>query len=107
MNLTDEEITRIVRNYERRLKVDRQRYMKVKDDPEFIKKNRARANEYYQMNKEKKKQQYEENKDIVKAKNLLKYWQKNNKDVSGIKDKHPEKYKILTERGLIVESPES
>ena len=107
MNLTDEEITRIVRNYERRLKIDHERYLKVKDDPEFIKKNRARANEYYQMNKEKKKQQYEENKDFIKAKNLLKYWQKMNKDISGIKDKHPEKYKILTEKGLIVESPES
>tara|TARA_R100000808_G_scaffold24011_2_gene54253 strand:+ start:370 stop:675 length:306 start_codon:yes stop_codon:yes gene_type:complete len=101
MNLTDEEITQIVRKYERRLKIDHERYLKMKDDPEFIKKNRARANEHYKMNREKKLQAYQDDKEFYKAKNLLSYWRKKNKDLTQIEVKHPEKYKILKERGLL------
>ena len=107
MNLTDEEIKQVIRRYERRIRLDREKYQRVKDDPEFIKQNRERATKYYHDNKDKKKQQYEENKEIIKAKNTLRYWKQHNKDLSQLENKHPEKYKILKERGLIVESPES
>ena len=107
MNLTDEEIKQVIRRYERRITLDREKYQRVKDDPEFIKQNRERATKYYHDNKEKKKQRYEENKELIKAKNTLRYWKQNNKDLTQLENKHPEKYKILKERGLIVESPES
>ena len=107
MNLTDEEIKQVIRRYERRITLDREKYQRVKDDPEFIKGNRERATKYYYDNKDKKKQQYEENKELIKAKNTLRYWKQNNKDLTQLENKHPEKYKILKERGLIVESPES
>tara|TARA_R100000935_G_C2829453_1_gene164199 strand:+ start:191 stop:496 length:306 start_codon:yes stop_codon:yes gene_type:complete len=101
MNLTDAEITRIVRQYERRLKHDRAKYQQVKDDPAFIKQNRERANKHYQLNKEKKLQAYQDDKEFQKARSLLGYWRKTNKDLSGIETKHPEKYKLLKERGLL------
>ena len=56
MNLTDEEIKQVIRRYERRITLDREKYQRVKDHPEFIKQNRERATKYYHDNKEKKKQ---------------------------------------------------
>lgn len=102
MNWTDSEIKQLIRKYERRLATDRENYQKVKNDPAFIKQNRERASKHYYANKEKKLQDYQDNKEFYKAKNLLRYWQNNNKDLSGIETKHPEKYKILKERGLLV-----
>jgi len=102
MNLTDEEIKQIIRRYERRIITDREKYQKVKDDPEFIKKNRQRASDHYYANKDKKKQHYEDNKEIIKARSMLRYWVKTNKDLSELETKHPTAYKILKDRGLIV-----
>ena len=101
MNLTDEEIKQIIRRYERRVISDREKYQKIKDDPEFIKKNRERASAYYYANKDKKKQHYEDNKEFIKAKSMLRYWQNNNKDLSELETKHPANYKILKDRGLL------
>ena len=101
MNLTDEEIKQIIRRYERRIITEREKYQKKKDDPEFIKQNRERASDYYEKNKDKVKQKYEENKEFYKAKNLLRYWQNHNKDLSQIEHLHPEKYKLLKDRGLL------
>ena len=101
MNWTDSEIKQLIRKYERRLKIDRDNYQKVKDDPDFIKQNRERASKHYYANKEKKLQAYQDDKEFYKAKNLLRYWQKNNKDLSQIEHKHADKYKILKERGLM------
>jgi len=101
MNLTDEEIKQIIRKYERRIITDREKYQKKKDDPEFIKQNRERASEYYYANKDKKLQEYQDNKALYQAKNLLRYWKQHNKDLTQIESKHPEKYKILKDRGLL------
>jgi len=101
MNMTDEEIKQVIRRYERRIRLDREKYQRVKDDPEFIKQNRERASAYYHANKEKKQQAYQDNKEIHKAKNLLRYWKKENKDLTQSETKHPEKYKILKDRGLL------
>jgi len=101
MNLTDEEIKQIIRKYERRVITDREKYQKKKDDPEFIKQNRERASEYYYANKDKKLQEYQDNKALYQAKNLLRYWKQHNKDLTQIESKHPEKYKILKDRGLL------
>ena len=101
MNLTDEEIKQLIRRYERRLITDREKYQRVKDDPEFIKQNRKRASDHYQANKDKKLQAYQDNKEFYKARSLLRYWQRQNKDLSEIETKHPDKYKILKDRGLL------
>ncbi len=101
MNLTDEEIKQIIRKYERRVITDREKYQKKKDDPEFIKQNRERASEYYYANKDKKLQEYQDNKALYQAKNILRYWKQHNKDLTQIESKHPEKYKILKDRGLL------
>ena len=101
MNWTDIEIKQLIRRYERRVITEREKYQKKKDDPEFIKQNRERASTYYYANKDKKLQQYQDDKVFYQAKNLLRYWQKNNKDISQIEHKHPDKYQILKERGLL------
>ena len=101
MNMTDEEIKQIIRRYERRLITDREKYQRVKDDPEFIKQNRERARLHYQENKDRKLQEYQDNKEFYKARSLLRYWQRQNKDLSEIETKHPDKYKILKDRGLL------
>jgi len=101
MNLTDEEIKQIIRRYERTVIYGREKYQEKKDDPEFIKKNRQRAADYYEANKDKKLQAYQDDKEFYKARSLLGYWKRQNKDLSQIETKHPAKYKILTERGLL------
>ena len=101
MNWTDEEIKQIIRKYERRVTTDRYNYMKKKDDPEFIKQNRERASKHYYANREKKLQQYQDNKEVMNAKSMLRYWKQHNKDLTQIEVKHPEKYKILKDRGLL------
>jgi len=101
MNLTDEEIKQIIRKYERRVITDREKYQKKKDDPEFIKQNRERASAYYYENKDKKLQEYQDNKALYQAKNLLRYWKQHNKDLTQIESKHPANYKILKDKGLL------
>ena len=101
MNMTDEDIKQVIRRDERRIRLDRERYQEVKDDPEFIKANRQRARDHYHANKEKKLQAYQDDKEFIKAKNLLRYWKQHNKDLTQLEHKHPDKYKILKERGIL------
>ena len=95
--MTDEEIKHILEKYKKRLEYDRSRYHEVlKNDPEFIEKNRARAREHYALNKEVKKTLYEENKPIMRARSSYRYYKKQSRESEFI-EKYPDKYKILVD----------
>ena len=55
---------------------------------------------WVKKNKEKKKEYYENNKDIMKAKSSYNYYKKIN-NIDKFKDKQPEKYNLLVDKGLI------
>lgn len=98
----DAKIKKIVELYKRRCERDRIKYQRKKDDPEFIKQNRLRAKAHYDtVYKAKKKQNYEDNKEILQIKCLFRYYKKNDK-VEAFKTKYPGKYKILQDHGITV-----
>jgi len=49
---------------------------------------------YYQANKELKKEKYENNKTMIRAKNSYYYYKKKN-DMEAFKNKYPERYELL------------
>ena len=101
MEMSDEQINRMMKRYKKGLETKKQLYHDVKKhDPEFIAKNRERARLHYENNKEKKKQNYEKNKERNKLLNLFNYYKK--KDMlDKLQDKYPEKYKQLQDMGKI------
>ena len=90
MEMTDEQITRMLERYKKGLEIKKQQYHDVKKhDPEFVARNRERARLHYENNKEKKKHL-----------NLFNYYKK--KDMlDKLQDKYPEKYKQLQDMGKI------
>ena len=72
-----------------------------KNNEDFKKKNRERAKAHYQNGyKEKKKEKYNENKDLLKNKSLFNYYKKQDK-IDIFKTKHEDKYKMLVDKGFI------
>ena len=95
MDISDEEIKRILEIHQKRLAYDRKRYHeKLKHDPEFIRKNRARANEHYKNHGQKKRDKYQAHKELMNAKASYRYYLKT-KRIELFKEKHAEKYKLL------------
>jgi len=101
MEISDEQINRMMERYKKGLETKKQLYHDVKKhDPEFVAKNRERARLHYENNKDKKKQNYEKNKERNKLLNLFNYYKK--KDMlDKLQDKYPEKYKQLQDMGKI------
>tara|TARA_R100000951_G_scaffold116751_1_gene130406 strand:+ start:6871 stop:7068 length:198 start_codon:yes stop_codon:yes gene_type:complete len=52
------EIKNLMTNYEKKLEYQKKKYNEKKDDEEFKIKNRQRANAWYHLNKERKKEYY-------------------------------------------------
>ena len=102
-DLTDKEINKMVEHYKKQRERDRKRYLRRKENPEFMEKNRQRARAHYQANKEAKKLKYENNKDFVIARSHY-YYYKNNNRVNEFIDKFPDKVKILENYGLVIGS---
>lgn len=101
MDMSDQQITRMMERYKKGLETKKQLYHDVKKhDPEFVAKNRERARLHYEKNKEKKRQNYEKNKERNKLLNLFNYYKK--KDMlDKLQEKYPEKYKELVNMGKI------
>tara|TARA_R110001592_G_scaffold18271_3_gene76071 strand:- start:9296 stop:9637 length:342 start_codon:yes stop_codon:yes gene_type:complete len=96
------QIEKICHLYTKRCERDRVKYQRKKDDPEFIKQNRLRAKAHYEtIYKEKKKQNYENNKQLLQIKSLFRYYKKNDR-VEAFKTKYPERYQILQDHGFDV-----
>jgi len=96
---TNDEIKIIVENYKKQKQKEKDKYDNLKDNEEYIIKNRERARLHYSNNKHIKKERYENNKDFLKAKSLLQYYKYNNK-VDVFKDKHPGKVDLLFQQGI-------
>ena len=103
----DIKINKIIELYKKNRQRDKIKYLKKKDDPEFILQNRLRAKTHYEtVYKEKKKDNYEKNKVLLQTKSLFRYYKKNDK-VEGFKNKYPEKYQLLQDHGIIASVSDS
>lgn len=102
MDLTAEQIARILTNYKNKRQRENKYYHDViKHKEDYILKNRQRAKAHYENGyKEKRKEKYEKDKDFIKTKSLYNYYKRNDK-LDKFKEKHEEKYKMLMEKGII------
>jgi hypothetical protein len=102
MDLTAEQIAKILTNYKNKRERENKYYHEVtKDKEEFKIKNRQRAkNHYHNGYKEKKKENYSNNKELLKNKSLYNYY-KNKDKIDVFKEKHEDKFKMLVEKGFI------
>ena len=101
MDLTEKQIAKVLIDYKKRRERENKYYHEVsKNDEEFKMKNRERARNYYhQKGKDIKSNQYQDNKDFIKARSLYNYYKKND-NLEAFKEKHPERYELLTEKGF-------
>ena len=100
MDLSQEQIDRILANYKKKRERENKYYHEVsKDNEQFKMKNRERAKAHYdRAGKDMKKYKYESNKEILQ---IFNYYRKNDK-LDLFKEKHESKYNILVEKGIIV-----
>ena len=101
MDLTESQIAKVLIDYKKKRDRENKYYHEVsKHDEEFKMKNRERAkNHYHTKGKEMKGNQYQDNKEFVKARSLYNYYKKKD-NLDTFKEKHQEKCKILAERGI-------
>jgi hypothetical protein len=72
----------------------------LKHNDNFKIKNKQNSKLWYDNNKDKKKEYYINNKEDLKLKSSFNYYKKNDK-LHILKNKYPDKYKLLLEKGLI------
>tara|TARA_R110000796_G_C14253148_1_gene398877 strand:- start:202 stop:504 length:303 start_codon:yes stop_codon:yes gene_type:complete len=94
-DITDPKIKSIVEQYERKRMKEKERYQRIKETDEFKIKNRERARNHYNKNKEVKKQKYIDNRDFMNARSSYNYYKKINR-VEDFKQKYPEKVELLS-----------
>jgi len=101
MDLTEAQIAKVLTDYKKKREKENKYYHEVsKHNEEFKKKNRERAkNHYHSKGKEMKCNQYQDNKEFVKARSLYNYYKKRDK-IDTFKEKHDDKCKILIEKGF-------
>jgi len=102
MDLTAEQIARVLTNYKnKRIRETNYYHNVTKNKEEFKLKNRQRAKDHYANGyKDKKKLNYENNKEFQQAKSLYNYYKKNDK-IDKFKEKHESKYQMLLDKGII------
>ena len=103
MDLSTEQIDKILATYKKKRERENKYYHDVsKDNEEFKMKNRQRAKAHYdRIGKDAKKDRYESNREMLQIKSLYNYYKKNDK-LDIFKEKHEEKYKILVDKGILV-----
>jgi len=97
---TESQINKILSDYKNRRIRDRMRYETIKDDTEFKIKNRQRAKLHYEQNKDKRKEKYIENNDLMKARNSYYYYKKKDK-LDILQSKYPDRWQLLLDKGYI------
>ena len=104
MDLTEAQIAKILTDYKKKRERENKYYHEVKKhDEEFKAKNRERAkNHYHSKGKDMKSNQYQDNKEFVKARSLYNYYKKRD-NLDTFKEKHDDKCKILIEKGFQIE----
>jgi hypothetical protein len=105
MDLTATQIARVLTNYKnKRIRENNYYHNVTKDKDEFKIKNRERAKAHYNNGyKDKKKENYANNRDLIKTKSLYNYYKKTD-NIDKFKEKHQDKYDMLVEKGVIVEN---
>lgn len=104
MDLSNEQIEKVLEKYKKKLQYDRDRYHNVKKlDSTFMEKNRQRAKNHYETNKDKRKEYYMNNRENKILINKFYYYNKLNK-LDVLKDKYPDEYIKLCEMGKITEN---
>ena len=99
---TDDEIKKIVEQYKNKREREHKQYHEVsKHDEEWRKENCKKSSNFYKTHKDHYKDKYIKNQEYIKARNLYRYYLRNNK-VEEFKVKHPDKYKYLDEGGYDV-----
>ena len=98
-DITDPKIKSIVEQYERKRMKEKERYQRIKETDEFKIKNRERARNHYNKNKEVKKQKYIDNRDFMNARSSYNYYKRINR-VEDFKQKYPEKVELLSSLNL-------
>lgn len=99
---TDEQIHRILKSHKQKMDREKKYYHDVsKNNEDFIRKNRERARKHYHNGyNEKKKLNYQDNKELIKMKSLYNYYKKKD-NIDKFKDKYPEKYQKLIDINFI------
>lgn len=102
MDLTAEQIARVLTNYKnKRIRENKYYHEVTKNKEDFKIKNRERAKAHYHNGyKEKKRENYSNNKDVLQMKSLYNYYKRNDK-IDIFKEKHEDKFNMLSEKGLI------
>ena len=96
MEISDDQTHKILEAYKRKRSKEKERYDKLKADPEFIKKNRDRARAYYIANRDKKAETYMMNKEIRSAKSLFHYYESQGRGEEFIK-RYPHKHALIND----------
>jgi len=100
MTFDDQQINKILNQYKKTRERERKYYHEVKKTNEdFVNKNRERAKNHYETNKENKKQEYQEKKDFYKCKSLYYYYKRNGKS-EDFSTKFPDKMEILNQNNF-------
>lgn len=101
-DLSEEQINRILTTYKNKRERENKYYHEVsKNNEEFRNKNRQRAkNHYHKVGKLQKKEKYDNNKDLIKAKTLYNYYKKKD-NIIKYEEKYPEKIILLKENNFI------
>ena len=96
--MNDSQISKVMEQYKKKQALDKARYERLKGNQEFVEKNRQRARDHYALNKHKKKERYDNDKDFMNAKSSYYYYRRQEK-LEFFKEKYPERTEILRGRG--------
>ena len=96
--MTDTQISKVMEQYKKKQALDKARYERLKKDQEFVEKNRQRARDHYALNKDKKKERYDNDKFFMNAKSSYYYYRRQDK-LELFKEKWPERTEVLRGRG--------
>jgi len=97
---TEEQISSILDSYKNKREKEKERYEKIKHTPEFKEKNRQRARKYYENNKEKVNNKYQQDPEFIRSRNSYNYYKKTN-SLEKFIQKFPTRYQLLKDRGYL------
>ncbi len=91
------EVDKLLTAYKRKQQKEKERYERLKQNPEFVKQNRLRAKENYDKNKNKKYERYQQNLDLERAKSSFYYYLKKN-NLDAFEARYPDRFKMVEDK---------
>ncbi len=92
------EYEKLLAAYKRKQESDKKRYEILKQNPEFMARNRDRAKNHYAKNRERNIEKYKENREYNRAKSSF-YYYKHKDKLDVFQEKYPERYEMV--KGLL------